>query len=81
MIISLRTLTYEQLKEKLSKKDKIVLWSCDTCIRFTGLGGIDKLEILETMLENDGYTVIRKELLGVSCVEELVEDRKKDGYF
>ena len=80
MIISLRTLTYEQLKEKLSKKDKIVLWSCDTCIRFTGLGGIDKLEILETMLENDGYTVIRKELLGVSCVEELVEDRKKDDF-
>lgn len=80
MIISLRTLTYDQLKEKLSKKDKIVVWSCDTCIRFSGLGGIHKLEILETMLENDGYNVIRKELLGVSCVEELIEDRKKDDF-
>lgn len=80
MIISLRTVTYDQLKEKLSKKDKIVVWSCDTCIRFSGLGGIQKLEILETMLENDGYTVIRKEVLGVSCVEELVEDRKKDDF-
>jgi|GEM_PF-838245 len=78
MIISLRTLTYDELKEKLSREDKIVLWSCDTCIRFSGLGGISKLQILEDLLVNDGYPVIRKELLGVSCVDELVEDRKFD---
>jgi len=76
MIISLRTLTYDGLKKKLNPEDKIVLWSCDTCIRFSGLGGIFKLQILEDMLVNDGYQVIKKELLGVSCVDELVEERK-----
>ena len=76
MIISLRTITYDDLKKQLTPEDKIVLWSCDTCIRFSGLGGIFKLQILEDMLINDGYQVIRKELLGVSCVDELVEDRK-----
>jgi NAD-dependent dihydropyrimidine dehydrogenase PreA subunit len=76
MIISLRTITYDDLKKQLAPEDKIVLWSCDTCIRFSGLGGIFKLQILEDMLVNDGYQVIRKELLGVSCVDELVEDRK-----
>jgi NAD-dependent dihydropyrimidine dehydrogenase PreA subunit len=78
MIISLRTLTYDDLKKKLSPEDKIVLWSCDTCIRFSGLGGISKLQVLEDMLVNDGYPVIKKELLGLSCVDELVEDRKFD---
>ena len=76
MIISLRTISYDQLKSKLTKEDKIVLWSCDTCIRFSGLGGLSKLQVLQNMLENDGYTIIKKELLGVSCVDELVEDRK-----
>jgi ferredoxin len=78
MIISLRTITYDELKKKLTPEDKIVLWSCNTCIRFSGLGGISRLRVLENMLENDGYHVIRKELLGVACVEELVEDRKID---
>ena len=78
MIISLRTLTYDELKKKLSPDDKIVLWSCDTCIRFSGLGGIFKLQVLEDMLVHDGYHVIKKELLGVSCVDDLVLDRKFD---
>lgn len=78
MLISLRTKSYEDLKKELKKEDKIVLWSCDTCIRFSGLGGIDNLQKLEDMLIADGYDVIKKELLGVSCVDEAIEDRKLD---
>jgi ferredoxin len=78
MLISLRSISYEDLKKQLSKDDKIVLWSCDTCIRFSGMGGIDNLEILENMLTNDGFKVIKKELIGVSCVDELIEDRRID---
>lgn len=80
MLISLRSITYENLKKQLKKEDKIILWSCDTCIRFSGLGGFSKLKILEELLINDGYNVIKKELLGVSCVDEVVEDRKIDEY-
>lgn len=78
MIISLRSMTYDELKNQLTKEDKIVIWSCDTCIKHIGLGGYDKLVILEKMLKNDGFNVIRKELLGVSCREDVVEDRIKD---
>jgi ferredoxin len=80
MIISLRTLTYDELKKKLTPDDLVVLWSCDTCIRFSGLGGIFKLQILEDMLTNDGFKVIKKELLGVSCVDDLVLDRKVEEF-
>ena len=75
MIISLRSLSYDDLKKQLSKDDKIIIWSCDTCIRFIGLGGFDKMKILEKMLKHDGYNVLKKELISVSCVPELIEDR------
>lgn len=78
MIISLRSMTYDELKQKLDKDDKIVIWGCNTCIKHVGLGGWDKLTILETMLKNDGYNVIKKELLGVSCREDVVVDRMTD---
>lgn len=78
MIISLRSLNYEELKKLLTKEDKIVIWSCDTCIKHVGLAGYDKMQLLESMLKADGYNVIKKELLGVSCREDVVNDRKID---
>ena len=60
MIISLRDISYEELKDKLTKDDKIVLWSCNTCIKFCGIGGYDNMVLLENMLTADGYDVIGK---------------------
>jgi ferredoxin len=78
MIISLRSLSYDDLKKQLSKEDKIIIWSCDTCIRFMGLGGFNNMKILEKMLTHDGYNVLKKELISVSCVPELIDDRLVD---
>jgi len=78
MIISLRSMSYQDLKKQLSKDDKIVLWSCDTCVKHVGFGGYDKMTILENMLKNDGYNVIKKELIAVSCVPDMIEERKKN---
>ncbi len=76
MIISMRSMSYEDLKKQLTKDDKIVLWSCDTCVKHTGIGGYDKLTILENMLKKDGFNILTKELIGVSCVPDLIMDRK-----
>ena len=76
MIITIRAMSYEQLKGKLTKDDKIVIWSCDTCIKHCGFAGFDKMSTLDDMLTADGYTIIKKELLGVSCVPDLINDRK-----
>lgn len=78
MIVSLRNITYDELKAQLSKDDKIVLWSCDTCIKFCGLGGYDRMVQLQKMLEADGYNVIGKELISIGCMLSLVEQHKGD---
>lgn len=78
MIISLRSLSYEELKNKLTKEDKIVLWSCNTCIKFCGIGGFEKLETLEKLLKSDGYDVIGKDLVSIACMYSLAEQHKND---
>ncbi|NME94555.1 4Fe-4S binding protein [Clostridium cochlearium] len=78
MIISLRSLSYEELKSKLSKDDKIVLWTCNTCIKFCGIGGFDKLVTLEKLLKSDRYNVIGKELVSIACMYSLAEQHKND---
>ncbi len=76
MIISLRDISYAELKDKLSKDDKIVLWSCNTCIKFCGIGGYDNMVLLEEMLTADGYEVIGKELVGIACMYSLTEQHR-----
>ncbi|MFU0799355.1 MAG: 2Fe-2S iron-sulfur cluster-binding protein [Xylanivirga thermophila] len=78
MIISLRDLSYEELKGKLSKDDKVLLWSCNTCIKFCGVGGYDNMVLLEDMLTADGYEVVGKELVSIACMYSLAEQHRDD---
>ncbi len=78
MIISLRRLTYDDLKNELQNEDKIVVWACNNCIKFCEIGGREAMNNLADKLENDGYKVIRRELIGCSCLLDLVEKRKTD---
>ena len=76
MIISLRSISYGELKERLDKKEGVVLWSCDECIKHCGFGGMEKMCLLEALLEHDGYTVLKKELISRSCFMNLVAKRR-----
>ena len=76
MIISVRSLSYDELKRNLSQDDKIVLWSCDTCAKHCGIAGMEKMVALEDMLREDGFEVIRKELLSESCQVNLAKKHK-----
>jgi len=76
MIISLRSMSYEELKQVLTKDDKILVWSCDLCIKYCGLGGLEKARILEDMLKEDGYNVIGTEIVSESCLINLVKKHK-----
>ena len=73
---SLRSLSYEELKQNLDKDDKIIIWSCNLCIKYCGLGGIEKANILEDMLKEDGYSEIGKEIISESCLLNLVRKHK-----
>ncbi|PLX30075.1 MAG: hypothetical protein C0604_09625 [Clostridiales bacterium] len=78
MIISLRSISYDDLKKQLSKDDKIVINSCSSCIVACGVGGTSKMETLENMLKADGYNVIGKDLISIGCTLNLVEKHRKD---
>jgi len=77
LIVVLRELDYEQLKEKLDSQDRIVIWSCNDCTKYCDLGGRKNLNGLADALEKDGFNVIRRELVGVSCQPNLIRERTR----
>jgi NAD-dependent dihydropyrimidine dehydrogenase PreA subunit/ferredoxin len=78
MIISVRSISYDELKRNLSRDEKIVIWSCDTCVKHCGIAGMDKMNVLEDLLKEDGYTVLKKELVSESCQINLAKNHKAD---
>jgi ferredoxin len=76
MIISMRDLTYEELKKKLTPEDKIVLYSCNACIVACGVGGNPMMDKLEEALISDGFNVIGKDLISIGCAMNLVKKRR-----
>ncbi|MHA2271641.1 MAG: hypothetical protein ACXACI_07245 [Candidatus Hodarchaeales archaeon] len=77
MIVVLRELDYEQLKSKLDPNDRIVVWSCNDCTKYCDIGGRKNLNALADALEKDGYNILRRELVGVSCQMNLIRERTK----
>jgi hypothetical protein len=78
MIASLRTITYEELKGMLNRKDRIAVWSCDTCARSCqGFGGEDAMKDLASRLRHDGYDVRREELMVASCFFEGIRSKRE----
>ncbi|MFX1533985.1 MAG: hypothetical protein ACFFDI_07085 [Promethearchaeota archaeon] len=78
MIVSLRTKSYDELKKALSKDEKILLYSCNLCIKLCNdLGGKEAIENLAAKLKNDGYNVIHTEPIGYGCHFGLINSRKR----
>ncbi|HDP96371.1 MAG TPA: hypothetical protein ENN25_01590 [Euryarchaeota archaeon] len=72
-------MTYDDLKKNLKKEDKVVVWACNNCIKFRdGLGGRESMNKLADKLEQDGYDIVRRELIGASCLLDLVRKRRTD---
>ncbi|NLX47903.1 MAG: hypothetical protein GXY70_07035 [Euryarchaeota archaeon] len=78
MIISLRRFSYDDLVGQLSKDDKIIIFTCNVCIKFCDIGGRTRAHQLAEKLRSDGYNVIREENIGAACILDLVEKRKTD---
>jgi len=78
MIIAMRQMTYESLRDGLDRQSRIIVLSCNNCARVYGLGGRVGLRSLADKLEADGFHVIRRELVGFGCALDLVAKRGKD---
>ncbi|NLI74315.1 MAG: hypothetical protein GX369_06065 [Euryarchaeota archaeon] len=78
MIASLRTMTYEELKNTLGKDERIAIWSCDTCAKSCdGFGGEESMKSLASQLRSDGFNVQKEELLVASCYFDGIRNRKE----
>lgn len=66
---------YERIIKQLSKNDKIWVFSCNSCVRFIGTGGEEKLLELVGKLKKDGFQVAGSTLLGVACIKEAVKEK------
>lgn len=78
MIVSLRSMSYPDLKNQLKPDDKIVLITCNMCINFCGIGGTAGMSKLENMLRADGYEVTGQDLISIACTVNLIEKHKDD---
>ncbi|MBL7204120.1 MAG: hypothetical protein ISS63_07300 [Desulfobacteraceae bacterium] len=68
----LRTLSYSDLKKKLKKQDKIIIYTCGSCVDWMGIGGPKNMDALAEKLKEDGYNVIYQEMNGFACCYDLV---------
>jgi hypothetical protein len=79
MILSVRLFEYEDLKKKLKKDEKIIVFSCNNCAKkCMNMGGRVGLKNLSDKLEADGYNVIHRDLCGIACSVDLILRRKNE---
>jgi predicted CoA-binding protein len=78
MIVSLRTLTYEELTAQLTKDEKIAIWTCNLCIKLCGVGGEKVANDLAQKLQQDDYNVIHVEPIGYGCHLGLIRNRTRE---
>lgn len=78
MIVSLRKVTYEELKEQLTDSKHIGIWTCNLCIKLCGLGGQDVAQSLAEKLQADNYKVEHIETLGYACHMGYIRDRTRN---
>jgi hypothetical protein len=79
MILSARLFEYDELKKKLKKDEKIIVFSCNNCAKkCDGLGGRVGLKALCDKLEADGFNVTRRELCGIACSLDMIEERAQN---
>lgn len=63
----------KEIEAKLTKADQIAIISCNTCVRFCGTGGVDKLDELAHRLRMDGFSVSDQILVTAACVRDYTE--------
>lgn len=78
MIVSLRKITYEQLKEHLNPSDNIAIWTCNLCIKLCELGGEVVAKNLAKKLQDDNYKINHIETLGYACHMGYIRDRTRN---
>jgi len=74
-----KAVPYEEIKAQLKKDDRIAIFTCNSCVRFCGTGGVDKMEALASRLRRDGYVVSDEIVLVAACLHDHVRNARLSG--
>lgn len=89
MVAVTEAIPYEELIKKLTKNDRIAIFTCNTCTRTVGnasgrdyqTGGAEVMHDLAEKLTKDGYNVTDQVILATACFEDfMVEAPIGDGF-
>ena len=72
MVSLTQLLPYEQIVSQLKKTDRIALITCNTCPRFCGVGGIEKMDELAFRLRRDGFIISDQIVLTAACINDYI---------
>jgi len=76
MIICARTKSYDDIKDWLQEDDKIILMTCNICVKGCGIGGRRLMDRLAKKLDKNEFNVIHSEVVGFACNKDLLEERR-----
>jgi hypothetical protein len=79
MVSLTQAIPYEQLKGQLKKTDRIAVITCNTCVRFCGSGGEDKIDELTAKLRGDGFTITDQVVLTAACINDHIMNTRLSG--
>lgn len=79
MVSLTRAVPYEKIKEQLKKNDRIAVITCNTCPRFCGSGGVEKMEELSSKLRKDGFIVTDQIVLAAACINDYIVNTRLSG--
>ena len=80
MVNLTQAVPYEDIKTQLSQNDRIAVITCNSCVRFSGSGGVGKMEELASKLRRDGFVVTDQVTMVGVCLHDHVKNlRLSDG--
>ncbi len=68
--------SYEDIKSQLSKSDRIAIITCNSCVRFSGTGGVEKMEEMASKLRRDGFIVTDEITFVAACLHNHVKNAR-----
>lgn len=74
MIMMVRDRTYKELRDSLEGK-RVAVWTCNTCARFSRVGGSEAAGRLAEALRKDGVDAVFAGGTSASCIESKVAGR------
>ena len=79
MVSLTQAIPYEQIRGQLKKTDRIAVITCNTCVRFCGTGGLEKMEEMTTKLRREGFTVTDQVVLTAACINNYIMNTRLSG--